>query len=164
MLEQVDRRGADAARRGRPAEDHGVDALGQEDRGEVRAEEARRALLQHNGLVVAGVEPRVDLDPWPVELELGERRRLLYPEAAVAQMRLEPDGRVDDRVALRPRRVEEPPRGLDLGAEVGAEYALRVGEPAGEVDDEDAGPLTPGERLPEPRLPVDLACLLVGHA
>ena len=70
--------------------------------GEVGAEEPRGALLQHDGLVVARVEARVDLDPAAAELELAERRRLLHPEPAVAAVRLEADRREDDRIALSP--------------------------------------------------------------
>ena len=46
VLEQIDRGRPDAAARRRAAEDHRVDLLRDEDRGEVRAEEGRRPLLQ----------------------------------------------------------------------------------------------------------------------
>ena len=116
-----------------------------------------------DGLVVARVEARVDVDPAAAELEHAEGRHLLQPEPAVLAVRLEADRRVDDREALRPRRVEQPSRCLDLRRQVGAERALGVGEPAVEVDHEHGGPLAQRELLAEPGPLVDLACLLIAH-
>ena len=84
-----------------------------------------RALLQHDRLVVARLEPRVDLDPAPADLQLAEARHLLQPEAAVLQARLEADRREDDRQPLGPGGVEQPLRRLDLPGHVGAERARR---------------------------------------
>jgi hypothetical protein len=162
-LEEIDRRRPDAAARRRPAEDDRVDALRNQDRGEVRAEEARRTLLHDDRLVLARLEPRVDVDPAPAELEPAERRHLLEPESAVLAVRREADRREDDRQPLVARGVEQPPCRLDLGGKVGSERALGIGEAAAEVDDEDGRPLAEPKRLAEPRAGVDLACLRVAH-
>src|SRR5439155_8287213 len=69
VLEQVDRSRADATARRRTAEDDRIDPLRQQDRGEVRPEEARRALLQDDGFVVSRLEPWVDLDPVAAQLK-----------------------------------------------------------------------------------------------
>ena len=109
----------------------------------------------------ARIEARVDLDPAAADLQVAERRHLLQPETAVLQARLEPDRREDDRQPLRPRHVEQPPRRLDLRREVRAERALRIGEPAGEVDDEHRRPLAQRDALAQPGPRIDLARFLV---
>src|SRR5581483_1723560 len=75
-LEEVDGRRADAAARRSAAQDDREEALRDEDPREVRPEERGRALLQHDCLVLAWVETRVDLDPAAADLELGQPRRL----------------------------------------------------------------------------------------
>src|SRR5581483_10974936 len=164
VLEQVDRRRADAAARRRAAEDDGVDPLRDEDRGEVRPEEPGRALLQHDRLVLTPLEAGVDLDPATADLEVAEAGRLLQPETAVLQARLEADRREDDRQPLLARNVEHALRLLDRLGAVRPERAVGVGEPAAEVDDEDGGPGAERHALPQPRLRVDLVRLLVAHA
>ena len=159
VLEQVDRGRADAAARGRAAQDHRVHALGDQNGRQVRPEEGGRALLEHDRLVLARLQARVDLHPAPADLQVAERRHLLEPEAAVLQARLVADGGEDHRQAPCPTGVEQPPGRLDLGAHVRPERAFRVGEPAAEVDDEDRGMRPDRHRLAEPRRRVDLrAC------
>ncbi len=116
VLEQVDRRRADAARRRRAAEDDRVDALGRRGsrRGSCRRS-PRRPSSATTGSSSRGSRRGSISTQRPAELELGERGHLLHPEPAVLPMRLEADRRVDDRMALRPRRVEQPSRRLDLG-------------------------------------------------
>src|SRR4029077_6467252 len=70
----------------------------------------------------------------------------------------------DARQPLRPRHVQHPLRRLDLRGQVGAEPALRVGEPAAEVDDEDGGVRSARDALAEPRLLVDALRFVVAHA
>src|SRR5438552_657185 len=72
VLQQVDRGRADATARRRAAEHDRVDPLSEQDRREVRAEEARGTLLQHYRLVVPRLEPRVDVDPVPTDLQCPE--------------------------------------------------------------------------------------------
>src|SRR5439155_14944826 len=60
--------------------------------------------------------------------------------------------------------VEHALRGLDLGDHVRAERALRIGEPAAEVDDEHARALAERDALAEPRGGVDAAGFIVAHA
>ena len=163
VLQQVDGRGANASARGRAAQDHRVDALRDEHGGEVGAEEPGSSLLHEHRLVLAGVEPWIDLRPGASELEDSERRHLLHPEAPVLEARLEGNRRVDDRQPLLAGGIEQPPGCLHLRAQIGAERALRVGEPAREIDHEDRGMLPERDRLPEPRLRVDLPRRLVGH-
>src|SRR5437763_1896360 len=100
-LEQVDRGRPDAAAHRRAAADDRVGLLCQQDRREVRAEEPRRALLEHDRLVVVRLEPRVDLDPAAPSLKCPECRDFLEPEAAVLEAGLVADRREHDRQPLR---------------------------------------------------------------
>ena len=126
---------------------------------------AGRALLEHDRLVLARLEPRVDLDPAAAELQVAERRHLLQPEAAVLQAGLEADRREDRPAAPSPRAASSS-RFVASTSAVRSEPSAHVGigEAAAEVDDEHGRARAERDALAEPRLRVDLACLLVAHA
>jgi hypothetical protein len=113
-----------------------------EDRGQIRPEEGRGALLQDDRVVGLRFEARIDLDPAAPDLQLGKGRHLRRPDARVRHRRLEADGRVDDRESLRSRCVEQTLGRSDGLAQLGSEGAAGVGKAAAEVDDEHARPLS----------------------
>jgi|GEM_PF-1678360 len=71
ILQQIDSCSPDAPRGSHSAQDHGVDPLADEDRGQVGTEKGRCTLLQDHGLVSSGSESRVDVHPPIANLELG---------------------------------------------------------------------------------------------
>ena len=83
---------------------------------EVRAEEAGGALL-HDTVSSSRRPSRSSISTHrAAELEVGEGRHLLEPQAAVLQGRVEPDRRVDDGGPRSSRAASsEPPGRLDLG-------------------------------------------------
>src|SRR5215210_6161648 len=157
VLEEVYRRRPDAAARRRAAHDDRVDVLRDEDRGEVRAEEGRGALFEDYGLFLPASEPRVYLDPFAPDLQLGKAGSLLEPERPVFQVLLEADGGEDDWNLSLTGHVEEAPRRFDLFCEVGSHGALGIGEAAAEIDHEDGWTGAERHALPEAGALVDLS-------
>src|SRR5215210_2416609 len=124
VLEEVYGGRPDAAARRRAAEDDGVHALRDQDRGEVRAEEGRGALLEDYGFFLSSLEAWVYLDPLTADDQLSEPGSLLEPEGAVLQVRLEAYGGEDDRDLPLAGDGEETTRLLDLLREVRAHRGL----------------------------------------
>ncbi len=164
-LEQVDRRRPDAPARRRPAEDDGVDPLGDEDGREVRAEERGCALLEDHGLVLPADSSRGSISTQRPPSWRSPSAGAFWSQRAPSfrlgskPMLVNTTDRPLARAASR-RRL----RRLDLVVHVRAEGAFRIGEAAAEVDDEDGRPLAEREAPAQAGALVDLLRTLVASS